>query len=335
MRFTFSLLFLIFPFICFAQNDSIWMKNNDVLVGELKSLSKSVITFKTPYSDKDFKIDFNKVSTFSTERLYVISLTDKSRYTGKIKPTTSGKLKIENYVGLLNEINITDIIGLEEVYQKFWQRFTGALDLGFNMAKTNNNRQFTFAGNLKYSSDKWNSKITYNELNSSQDNIDNIERKELSLNGQRFIKDIYIEMDLTYFSSSELGIKNRYNPAIGFGTGLIMTNKLYWFTGAGLNYNIEEYFDTTLNKKSTELRIISQFEIYNFENINLFTKAIGYPSISEKGRFRFDYALTVKYDLPFDFYIKADFQLNYDNQPATEGNNVDYVISTGFGWELK
>ncbi len=42
-----------------------------------------------------------------------------------------------------------------------------------------------------------------------------------------------------------------------------------------------------------------------------------------------------KYDLPFDFYIKAEFTLNCDNQPVIEGNLADYVFSSGFEWELK
>ena len=38
-----------------AQKDSIKLRNNDLLVGEIKTLTKSVLTFKTSYSDKDFK----------------------------------------------------------------------------------------------------------------------------------------------------------------------------------------------------------------------------------------------------------------------------------------
>lgn len=142
-------------------------------------------------------------------------------------------------------------------------------------------------------------------------------------------------MDIAYLNSTELGIRNRINPGIGFGRALITTSKLYWLAGSGLNYNIEEYYDETLNKKSTELQLLTQFEIYNFEDFSLFTKAIGYPSLSERGRFRLDYNLVLKYDLPYDIYIKADFILNYDNQPAIEGNYTDYVFSTGIGWELK
>ena len=41
------------------------------------------------------------------------------------------------------------------------------------------------------------------------------------------------------------------------------------------------------------------------------------------------------YNYTWDFYIKFDFSLNYDNQPADTGSEFDYVFNSGFGWELK
>ncbi len=329
------LLFFLLPLAIFAQNDSIWMKNNDLLVGELKTLSKSVITLKTHYSDKDFQIDFDEVSRFSTQNLFVVNLTDNSRHTGKLKSTGPGKLQIWYADVLIKALDIQEIVFLSEIDQKFWKRFTGAIDLGFNLAKTNNSVQLTSAGNLNYSSDKYNSKFSYNTLISDQDNVERIERKEFTLMGRKFLKNWYVEADLNYLSSSELGIKNRINPGLGAGRTLITTNKLYWAAGGGLNYNIEEYFDPTQNKESIEVKLLTQFEMFNFSDIRVFTNVAGYPSLSEKGRFRLDYKLTFKYDLPFEFYIKTDFTLNYDNQPPAGGSDSDYVLSSGFGWELK
>ena len=328
-------LISLLPLLTYSQNDSIWTKNNALLVGELKTLSKSVLTLKTSYSDKDFKIDFNEVTKLSTQNLYVINLTDGSRYTGQLKYNSSGKLLIVYANNILRELTIENIIGLSEIDEKFWKRFTGALDVGFNLAKTNNNKQLTFAGNLKYTSDRWNTKFAFNVLYSDQDNVDKIERKEISLSGQRFIEKWFLSVDVAYLSSTELGIKNRINPGFGLGRNIVTTNKLYWLAGVGINYNIEEYFDASLNKESTELSLLTQFEMYNYEDLSLFTKVLGYPSLSEKGRFRLDYNLVLKYDLPLDFYIKAEFTLNYDNQPAIEGNYSDYVFSSGIGWELK
>jgi hypothetical protein len=327
-------LFLVSVSI-FGQNDSLWMKSKDVLVGELKSLSKSVMTFKTTYSDKDFKIDFDEISRFSTENYFVVNLTDNSRHTGKIKSDEVGKLQIWYGDVLERDLNIQEIVFLSEIDRKFWKRFTGAIDFGINIAKTNNNVQITSSANLKYSSDNYLSTVSFSNLLSDQDNVDRIERKEFGLMGRRFIKKWYVEVDLNYLSSTELGIKNRINPGLGAGRTLITTNKLYWAAGGGLNYNIEEYFLASEDKESVELKILTQFEMFNFSDLSLLTNIAGYPSLSEKGRFRLDYNLTFKYDLPFEFYIKTDFTLNYDNQPPVGGSESDYVLSSGFGWELK
>ena len=77
-----------------------------------------------------------------------------------------------------------------------------------------------------------------------------------------------------------------------------------------------------------------QFEMFNFKDFDFSTELTVFPSLSEKKRFRIDYNFTLKYDLPLDFYVKGTLNLNYDNQPAIKGNDLDYVFSTGFGWEL-
>lgn len=74
--------------------------------------------------------------------------------------------------------------------------------------------------------------------------------------------------------------------------------------------------------------------MFDFSDLNLKTGLKIYPSLSEKGRIRIDYDLTLKYDLPLDFYIKMGFTLNFDNQPAIEGNDFDYIFTSGFGWKF-
>jgi len=318
----------------YAQNDSIKLRNNDVLVGEIKTLNKSILTFKTSYSDKDFKIDFDDVVSINTNELFVIHLVDRDQITGNMKPISKDSVRIIDKNGASYTMAMRKIIQLEGVDEKFWSRFSGALDIGLNLAKTNNNRQLTIAGYLNYASDTWNTKFDYNTLYSKQDNTERIERKTMSLVVQRYIKQWYVSGSVSYLQSSEQGIRNRITPALGTGAYVIVTPKLWWIAGIGITYNIEDFIDQQLNKQSTELQLLTQFEMFNFDDLSFATKVVAYPSLSEKGRFRTDYNFVLKYDLPLDFYIKAEFTLNYDNQPAIEGNFTDYVFSSGFGWEL-
>ena len=67
-------------------------------------------------------------------------------------------------------------------------------------------------------------------------------------------------------------------------------------------------------------------------DFNLFTKITAFPGITEKGRFRTDFKMDLKYDLPLDFYVKGGFTFNYDNQPTAGAPETDYVLNTGLGW---
>ena len=58
---------------------------------------------------------------------------------------------------------------------------------------------------------------------------------------------------------------------------------------------------------------------------------IGYRT--EKQRFRADFNLDIKYEFPYDFYIKIGLTVNYDNKPAEGASETDYVLQTGLGWE--
>ena len=73
--------------------------------------------------------------------------------------------------------------------------------------------------------------------------------------------------------------------------------------------------------------------MFNITDFSLVSNIFAYPSFTESGRWRVDYMINTKYDLPLDFYIGLNFTLNYDNQPAEVGKEVDYVFGATFGWD--
>ncbi len=81
--FAFILLILL-SLQAFAQNDTLVMKNGDELVGEIKELSTGVLVMETDYSDKDFRVEWDKVWKIRTHNIYVISLSDGRRVNGSL-----------------------------------------------------------------------------------------------------------------------------------------------------------------------------------------------------------------------------------------------------------
>jgi len=318
-----------------AQNDTIQLKNNAVLVGEIKSFSKGILIIETDYSDKDFNVEFNKVKGLNIERKCLIILTNGRRRFGNIRTNTEGMVEVSLDDGTLEYFKLQEIIALTEVNDDFWSRFSGSIDFGFNLTKANKDTQFTIDGNLNYVDEFWRSEGSVSVLNSSQDSVQKTKRTDLNLSLIRNLpRKWYLLAEVSFLSNTEQALDARISPSIGMGKFLISTNKLYLGLSLGYAYNIENYVDKSLDKTSSEIFVFSEFNMFDFKDIDLKTGLKIYPSLSEKGRFRTDFDLTFKYDLPYDFYFKMGFTLNFDNQPAIEGNEFDYIFTTGFGWEF-
>lgn len=317
----------------YTQNDTIQLKNNNVLAGEIKSISKGVLTFKTSYSDKDFKIKFHKVKGLVVQRKCLVILTRGRRRFGNIKTDNGGNIIIRLEDNSIESFNLDEVITLDEVDDNFWSRIKGSIDLGYNFTKANNNSQFTIGGNLNYVDKRWLIEGDISVLNSRQDNADKTKRTDANLEFIRILpRKWYLLGNIPFLANTEQALEGRINPGVSFGKFLISTNKLYLGLSVGLTYNIEEYADESLNKTSSEALLSTSFNMFDFEDINLKTDIKLYSSLSEKKRTRVDYDVTLKYDLPLDFYLKLGFTLNYDNQPAIAGNDIDYIFTSGFGW---
>jgi putative salt-induced outer membrane protein YdiY len=328
------MIFLV-PVIVMGQNDTITLQNNDVIVGEVKSLSKSIMIMETMYSDSDFKIEFNKVTELQIERNCFIILTHGRRRFGKITTEGTNNAVITLEDGSEERFDLHEIILLQTIDENFFQRISAAIDLGYNLTKANSNSQFTISGKLNYTDEKWMFDAAINVLNSSQNDVEDISRTDASLELRRILPSRwYLLGNVSFLSNTEQALEGRISNSLGAGKLLISSTKLYLGLAGGINYNIENFTDSTPDRTSLEAFTSLTYDMFDFKDFDLNSGLKIYPSLSESKRVRLDYNLNLKYDLPLDFYIKLGFTLNYDNQPAAEGNEVDYIFTSGFGWEF-
>jgi len=328
-------LMVVFPAVLMGQHDTLWVKNGNVLYGEIKGLSSGVLTMETPYSDDDFTIDYDEVDMLSIERQCIILATAGLRIVGYLKSEKPGQVKITKNGEEPAVYSLKYITGIQQIRNNFFSRFKGNVDLGFNVTKANNQRQLNVGGGLHYKGFKWISDLDISSLVSNRDDVEETQRTNINLGTTRLLsKKWFIRGTGSFLSNTEQNLKGRYSLRVGAGQYLATTSKLMFAVLGGLNYNDENYQDPTLDKQSTELYLGSSLDMFNYKDFSLKTRVELYPSLSERGRLRVDYTLNAKYDLPYDFYVKAEFQFNYDNQVAEGGTSFDYILNTGFGWKF-
>ncbi len=318
-----------------AQRDTLVLSNGNMIIGEVKILDRGILTIETIYSDEDFKIEFNKVHEMIIQRNCLMLLTGGRRRYGNIRTVDKRLAEITTSDHGVEQVPLNQLFVLQEVDDNFWRRFRGRFDVGYNLTKANNNAQVTGEAVLDYNGQKYLSQASVNLLSSTRDDVEETRRIDAKLNFQRILKNNwFISGSVSFLRNTEQALDGRTSPSLGVGRLPISTNKLYLAVSAGLTLNIEDFVDDTQNKTSAELFFDTSFNMYSFKNIDLITGVRFYPSLTESKRYRVDYDLTLKYDLPLNLYIKLGFNFNYDNQPAIVGNEFDYIINSGFGWKF-
>ncbi len=324
-----------------------------MIVGELKSLDKGVMIFKTDYSNTDFKIDWKKVYQVFSQTNFLITLSDGKRYNGRVKSLDEKIVEIDTRMpekvlklpklnknleqpeGNRVEVPLVDIVYLNAIDDGFWSRLSFNFDIGTYLTKANDLRQFTFNLGAGYLADRWKLNTTFNNLRSVQETTDPIKRTELKVNYNYFLqKDWFLLYSLDILSNTEQLLDLRNSNMVGIGKYIVHTNKVYLGFQSGINLNDEKFAGDESSSQSAEAFLGAQYNIYDIGDLDLLTTIVAYPSLSAKGRLRTDFSFDLRYEFKFDLYFKIGTSLNYDNQPTEGASQLDYIFQTTVGWKL-
>jgi hypothetical protein len=323
---------LLLPSTLAFSQDSLVFKNNNYMTGEIKALSKGVLSIETDYSKSDFTIEWVDVKEIYTKSRFTLTQSDGDRLSGTLQSVNSNQVNVVSDNGTSTS-DLNNIVQLKSVSEKFWDRFHAAISLGLSVTRAQSLKQFTSRSSVGYVREKWTLDATFNSLRSTQDEVEDIRRKDGGLTFTYLLpKDWYIPASVSFLSNTEQKLDLRLLEKVGIGKYVIHTNKAYWGFSLGANYNAEKFTDDTPDRQSWEGFIGTQANLFDTGDLSLFTNLVVYPSFTESGRVRSDFQFDAKYEFPLDFFLQFGFTLNYDNQPVSEAPDTDYVFQTTFGW---
>lgn len=318
--------------------DSLLLKNGDIIVGELKSLDKGVLTVETDYSKSDFTIEWSGVKEIYTQTRFLITLRNGDRLNGSIR-TQEKNVQIDytdkkgDSLTLITLLD--DIVFLRGVKSNFWSRAKASVDVGFTLTRANNLRQRNIRTNFGYVAEKWMTDFYYNDLRSQQDSTQPTKRTETGAKFNYYLPgDWFLGASVNTLSNTEQALKLRVNTKLGGGKYFVHTNRKYWAAVTGLALSMETFLNETPRRNGVEIYAGSELNLFDIGDFSLSNSVYVYPSLSQSGRWRSDIKLDTKYSFPKDIYLKLGLTLNYDNRPAIVGRETDYITTFTIGWEL-
>lgn len=332
----FIVLILLGGGIVSGQEDTIYTATGTELIGEIKSLNQNVLIFDTDYADSEFEIEWVNVDGVISSSTLIIYTTDGERYTGNLKYNKKEKKIVEFYNSLKNlTLSLNDVVQISTLSKSFWSRIYISVDAGFSFTKANNVTQFSSTSRANYKADKWKLSGNYNNVTTNQDSVDATTRTEGGLDYNYDIwGNAFAFVGIDFLKNSEQMLDLRTTSMLGAGYYIVRTNQLFFQGGVGLANANEEYGgEMPSTENSFEGLAMLEFDAFDIGDFSFRTKVMTFPSFSNPGRIRINGDVSLKWDLPLDFYIKASYVHNYDSEPLIDVPSSDYVFQTSIGWE--
>ena len=164
--------------------DIVVTTNGDKLVGEIKSVEKDVLTLETPYSDADFKIEWEDIVSLASDRQFLVETFDGRRISGSLKLDPDKKLAV---LIADTSVQLADVSLVQPFERTFWARFDTALDFGYSMTRTNSAKQLSLGANLSYRDERYVDVVFANIFSSSQENAPETQRWDVANDFRRLL----------------------------------------------------------------------------------------------------------------------------------------------------
>ena len=121
----------------------------------------------------------------------------------------------------------------------------------------------------------------------------------------------------------------------GFGRRLLRTDKTSLIAIAGAAYSHESYVPqpgAEPVRDNAESLIGITFSTFRFKTLNLNSRTLLFPSLSDPGRQRLSSQSNLRIELARNFYWNFQLYENYDTRPPVNAAKNDLGVTTSVGW---
>lgn len=336
-----SLLFFAAPLYA-QKTDVLVMKNGDRMTCEIKSMAGGVLLVSLDYVDGTISVDWSKVASIESGRLFLVKTESGVVYTGKlstIAATSDAPVKIEVAQTPTSSVEIAakEVIKIGSTSDEFLQRFNGDVNVGLTYAKGNRSTQFNIGSYVEYPRERWTARMLFNSTLSSNTGSDTVTRNQLSFNTIRLLRwqNWFYSGTADFLQSSEQGIGLQTSFGAGIGRFLKNTNRTRIALTGGMVWQRTRYTESlSLADTQNEAAgmVAGDVRLFRFKKTTLNINSALLPSISNPGRVYFRMNTNYYLKLYNNLNWNLSFYGNWDSRPPFGLPSSDYGTSTGLGW---
>lgn len=316
------------------QNDSLLLRNGDVITGEFRQLSRGLVTLKTDAAST-ISVKWPRVLTAVTDKQFEITTADGIRRFGSMgRGDRLGWVKIRTPSDT-TEVPITSVVDMVRLKGSFFRRLDGSFDIGANYTQQKNKVDATLSARFRYIHTRSRAGLSLNGSLSRQDSTAAITRGDATLSYTSELRNQWIfGFMVSGEQNSQLSLDLRLTAGTGPGRYWVHTNGLVLLSLLELAVTKENFTGEDV-RSTLPVSLITDIEVFNWAGLS--TDLSGRLNIervaSDAGRWRFVFDAKLRKELVSNLYLSVGVNEQYDTRPPAAGaNKNDFYVSTSLGW---
>lgn len=332
------LLMIMVSYAGAQPKDTLFLKNGEVLIGEIKSIALGRVNIDADDIDV-VGIKAYKIKTIvAVSHLYRLESTSREvLYTIIRADTAMGKVLVQNGQQWLS-MNIEDIANLTYFKGKNQALWEGTASAGYSYTRSSDIGRLNTDLTFKRITSKTEIVAQGSVILTQTDTGWTRDNENAGLSGYYYFNSFWQAIALlNYQRNLELGLARRFQEGIGVGANLVSSQHVRLKTSTGAVFNQEKNLEGTSTSTQVEWSLINSFNFFRFRKpeLNLSTTQNFYLSLTQKGRVRHDGNVKMTWKLIGDLSINVTLYDNFDNQPpGVDAATLDFGIVFGLSYSF-
>lgn len=323
------------------SRDELIFRNGDRLRGELKSVSQGELVFSADEVNDDVTVKLKDIRMLRAKRMfYLVEDVNARKYHGVLDSSRfEGWVSVHTPSGAV-DVFLQDIDDIRVLDDNLWNRIDGSVSLGFSYSRSSQVGRINGGGDMSYNTRRWILQLNSDIMYTIDETYKGIEKADLAVQGYyEFRRRWFSVGQVQYQRITELGVDARIQGLVGLGPTVIKSRTQDLRVASGISVQQEFGSDSTGkgNAINAEVPLIVNYFLFRFSHpdIRLQARNTLFFSLTQKGRWRADQNVTLKWKIIRHLNASIQLYLNYDSQPlAGSDGAVDYgtVFSIGYSF---
>jgi len=344
-----TVLFFFFAQALAIENtDVVTFDNGDRLTGEIKSLERGRLRFKTDATGI-ISIEWDDVAFLKSDRNLQVETAEGIRHLGHLSATAVGKrIVVETGSGPV-DLDLDNVILMAPIEERGLDRIDGDISAGLNFAKAEEVAYTNLSVELNYRTESRIMTLDYDSqvTDTGEDDVKPSQDLSLDLEYNRLLPNRWLAGGMVSFErNDEQGLDLRSSVGVGGGRYLLQSNDASVLLSGGLLLSREERTeepllpdldDDTVVEDYVEAFVELRWDWFRFDTpeLDLTTTLQVIPNITESGEYRSELEVKLKWEIIEDFFWSLSLTETYDSKVLeTEGEKNDYSIITAIGYDF-